>query len=523
VAICKDLKIDWINVEREKNFVSSIEKLDFSGNKLNLSDDTFAKWNILNLHSFNLSGNNIGNITKFAFVGFVELMDLDLSRNSLSSIDSKAFENTLNMRVLRLANNRLTEIHPSTFSSFSQLRHLDLSNNSISTIDGVTFFGCADLEWLSLANNRLTALHSPIFQNQSNLSYLDVSGNLITKIEGEVFYYNVKLETLLLVSNNISEFNLSEFRKDNELSHLDESGSRIKELDSLAILRLKTLNLSRNSLQTLRSRSFSNLKQLRNLSLTGNNISEINDEAFCGLENLEYLDLSSNSVKNISLSVFQDMLPQMGTNVSIRTCVPKIRILNLSNNRIHFFNFGGYHTFITTYNISIIFSEIQLLDLSGNCVSLFDDHSVNLLNTSGDLINFRNNLCFYGCSSSQDVYKIVNVTSLNCANQGASGTEKCDISENNGCSTTVNETDMNLKEKGENITTVESVPKSVVRKNSSHVNETKPFLPANILIFGIYASSVFVAVVVVLVITHVVGTPEPDEFWWEDKLAKRNY
>jgi hypothetical protein len=54
-------------------------------------------------------------------------------------------------------------------------------------------------------------------------------------------------------------------------------------------------------------------------------------------------------------------------------------------------------------------------------------------------------------------------------------------------------------------------------------NVNKTPLPEYILIFGIYASSVFVAIVVVLVITHVVGKPEPDDFWWEDKLAKRSY
>ena len=49
--------------------------------------------------------------------------------------------------------------------------------------------------------------------------------------------------------------------------------------------------------------------------------------------------------------------------------------------------------------------------------------------------------------------------------------------------------------------------------NSTDKNpESQTSLPENVLISGIYASSVFVAIVVVLVITHVVGKPEPDEF-----------
>jgi len=63
VAICKDLQIDGINREREGRFETEIEQLDFSGNKLSsINSETFIIWNVLNLHFFNLSGNNIFNI-----------------------------------------------------------------------------------------------------------------------------------------------------------------------------------------------------------------------------------------------------------------------------------------------------------------------------------------------------------------------------------------------------------------------------------------------------------------------------
>jgi len=525
VATCKDLKTDGINTEREGKFEKEIEQLDISGNKLSsINPETFGIWNVFNLHSFNLSGNNILNITKFTFVGFLKLENLDLSSNNISRIDCEAFEFTPKMKVLRLrsnrlteicpqtfillehlrnldlsnnmissiqpetlrnnsvlewlslANNRLTEILPDTLRLLRHLRHLDLSNNMISSIEPETLHQNSVLKWLSLANNRLTEIHLEIFRNQRKLSYLDLSGNRITEIEGAMFHRTRKLETMLLSSNNIFEYNASASYEENELFYIDLSRNTIERLGSLTF--------SRNCLQSLRSRSFSILEEKRNISSTGNNISENNDKAFVGLENLKYLDLSSNNVSKISLSVFHNILPQNGIDTSEKTCVSKIKGMNLSNNANHSSNFEKDYPFKFT---SIILCNVELLDLNENCLSIFDDNSLNVLNTSGTLINLTNNTYTYECSFCQDVNETMNVTSLNCLSKG-----KRNISEHNNYSTNV-ETFSEYKR------------------------------PENVLIFGIYVSSVFVAIVLVLVITHVVGKPEPDAFWWEDKLAKRNY
>jgi Leucine-rich repeat (LRR) protein len=578
VATCKDLEIDGIDTAREGWFETDIEQLDFSGNKLSsINPDTFGLWNVLNLHSFNLSGNNILNITKFTFSGFSNLENLDLSSNNISWIDCEAFEFTPHMAVVRLRSNRLTEICPHTFSpleylwyldlsnnmissiqpetlhqnsvlewlslatnrlteihpetlrvlrhlrhlDFSNnmissiqpetlhqnsslewlslannrlnvidpdtlrllrhLRHMDLSNNMLSSTEPETFHNNSVLEWLSLANNRLSEIHLEIFRKQRTLSYLDLSGNRITKIEGAMFHRTRNLEILLLSSNNIFEYSASASNKENELFYIDLSRNTIERLGSLTF--------SRNCLQSLHSRNFSILEEKRNSSSNGNNTSEINVEAFVGLENLKYLDLSSNNVSKISLSVFHNILPQNEIVTSEDTCVSLIKGMNLSNNAKHSSNLGKDYPFNLT---SIILCNVEILELKENCLSIFDDNPVNVLNTSGTLINLTNNTYTYECSLSQDINETMNVTSLNCLSQG-----KLKISEHNNYSTTV--------------------------ETSSENEVSQPLLHENVLIFGIYASSVFVAIIVVLVITHVVGKPEPDEFWWEDKLAKRNY
>jgi hypothetical protein len=165
------------------------------------------------------------------------------------------------------------------------------------------------------------------------------------------------------------------------------------------------------------------------------------------------------------------MLPQTEMISSDETCVSKVDGLNSSNIS---FNFWDYLSHNLT---SIILRKMELSELRENSLSIFADISLNVLNISGTLINLTGNPHTYECFLSQDINENINITSLNCLSQGDLSTEE--------------------------------------RSNTT--------LPENVVIFGIYACSVFVAVVVVLVITYVVGKPEPDEFWWEDKLEKRNY
>jgi hypothetical protein len=213
------------------------------------------------------------------------------------------------------------------------------------------------------------------------------------------------------------------------------------------------------------------------------------------------------------------MFPQKEVNESEGTYVSETNVSNSSGNKTHQFNNTEYYPF---NNTSIVLCEMELLVLRENCSSFFDENSLNLFNTSRALINVTNNPCSCECSSSQDVYKIINVTSLNCVIQGDLITEKCNTSARNDSSTTVQSvsatSDGNVNTKYMDFN--KEVDDEIIVENKK---EPEPSLPANVLILGIYAFSVFVAVVVVLVITRIVGKPEPDVFWWEEKLAKRNY
>jgi hypothetical protein len=213
------------------------------------------------------------------------------------------------------------------------------------------------------------------------------------------------------------------------------------------------------------------------------------------------------------------MVPRMEANTTESDYVSNITYLNLAKNKIHYFPFKEYVSSLTdSCSTSIKFCK---LDLKGNCLSVLDDESVNALGKSAAVVELSDNPWSCECSdSSESVYRMLSDNrTLECATPEYLKGKSC-IGVKHDChsatstsgtdSSLANEADANLEENGGE--------KPKLGTNS----ESEPFR-ASVLIFIIYIILVLVAVVIVLGIIRAVGKPEPDEYWWEDKLAKRNY
>jgi Leucine-rich repeat (LRR) protein len=518
VVICNEISTGEDILEGEK-FGNSVKKLEMCGNNLTvLNNNMFSECDLLLLQSVNLSNNSITEIKKFAFYGLAELEYLDISGNKITSVHNETFVTNPNLTFLSLACNKLETIHEETFSGLGKLQHLNLSDNSITSIPPKIFGANENLESLRLASNKLTIINSSTFQNQSNLIYLDLSGNRITKIEGGTFNYTTILKSLLLANNILSELHPSAFHEDNQISYMDISGNRIEKLENLTFYQLQNLSVSRNVIRRLGPRNFSNCTELLNLVLSENNISEISSEAFYGLEKLEYLDLSSNNITNISSFVFQDMLHQTEVNTSESVCVSKMKFLNLAKNKIYSFNFKEYLPLKNSHNISFKFCELKVLNLSQNCLSTLDDMSMSLLRNSTVLTYLSDNPWSCECSLSQIVYKELNENvTLKCATSEYLKAKTC-IALKDPCQSSMSPSET---ASGTEIEAQDNSQKEGENEKFEKETQLKGFLETH-FIFVSYVFTVCVAIVVVLIITCAVGEPEPDEFWWEDKLAKRN-
>ncbi|XP_026827349.1 adhesion G protein-coupled receptor A3 isoform X2 [Ooceraea biroi] len=107
----------------------------------------------------------------------VEIIQLDLSKNIIHTIQANVFMNLTNLRRLDLSENKISSVGENCFNGLENLERLDLSQNQISTIDSYAFKKLSNLKRLKLNGNGLTALKEGTFHGLKTLKQLDLSNN----------------------------------------------------------------------------------------------------------------------------------------------------------------------------------------------------------------------------------------------------------------------------------------------------------------------------------------------------------
>ncbi len=98
---------------------------------------------------------------------------------------------------LRLSNNHIRKIPEFAFKDLANLFELDLSSNSIETLDsGVTFVGLASLLRLDLSNNRIKSLTFDTFVGAEGIVHLILERNPIINVDQRAFDILVSLRRL---------------------------------------------------------------------------------------------------------------------------------------------------------------------------------------------------------------------------------------------------------------------------------------------------------------------------------------
>jgi len=97
--------------------------------------------NLKNLQVLELEGNQLAEIPSNAFPQHSQLAVLNLSGNKIKTIGANAFGKLTKLTRLDLAANQLTSdgINDSSFSGLSSLESLDISNNTLSTLNEKIF------------------------------------------------------------------------------------------------------------------------------------------------------------------------------------------------------------------------------------------------------------------------------------------------------------------------------------------------------------------------------------------------
>jgi Leucine-rich repeat (LRR) protein len=102
---------------------------------------------------------NLAELSSNSFENLVNLIDVRLSKNYLTNLDSCLFENTNRLDFLSLKGNQLSKIRINTFKNLIDLKHTIFSNNFIiSIIERNAFKGLYSLKILFLESNNISNL-----------------------------------------------------------------------------------------------------------------------------------------------------------------------------------------------------------------------------------------------------------------------------------------------------------------------------------------------------------------------------
>ncbi|XP_039313898.1 chondroadherin isoform X2 [Solenopsis invicta] len=267
-----------------------------------------------------LRRNRIARIDYHAFKELVNLTELDLSHNQLTSMQlqphifegkfsPEAYEPLSNLQILNLANNDLHWLHQSLFEHLVSLTVLNLSGNPFGVFEYRTSIAISSLSYLEdldISYCKLKELPNSQFHNSKHLKKLNLTGNLLTVVPkaleeaGSLEYLRLDANPIRVIDRLNAFPNLSNLRElrmhgMSNLTAIGNSGlsaltgleilhvqncEKLGKIDEYALAHktsegmiwppLKKLNLASNALRYLPMLLVSRWDKLEELRLTNN-------------------------------------------------------------------------------------------------------------------------------------------------------------------------------------------------------------------------------------------------------------
>lgn len=164
--------------EIPKTLSAEIQNLDLTGNDLyEITRHAFEDVRLINLKKLILKECKLMTIQKNGLAGLAIMIELDLSKNSLKSLQPDVFRETAKIRWILLNDNLLEKLEDGLFTNLPYLQKVDLSNNRIVQIGVKTFMNVPKLNILRLDGNKLEHLKIDTLSALTSLSNLDVHDN----------------------------------------------------------------------------------------------------------------------------------------------------------------------------------------------------------------------------------------------------------------------------------------------------------------------------------------------------------
>ena len=339
------------------DIASNTFRIDIRNNHIqNIDDSSFSFTTFTALEEIYLYNNEIESISRGAFTGLTKVTTLGLTNNKIQELELSANDLPL-LDELKLENNEMTTM-PVFHGSFSVLKTIFLNINKISTISSENFENITGLETIYISSNELAAF--------------DVSKRLSSGL--------INFERLHLSNNMLQELELisDDFPNLNDLELINNDLTKMPTFRGM-FLKLESLKLGGNKINSTSSEIFENITHLKTLDLSGNELTEFelmkSDSGIDGLD-LEYLDLSNNALlkfeTNYTFPNLSELLlynNDLSTMPKLAGTYTKIKELNVFGNNLTKSSVVGFKD-----KFSISSDGLFKLDL-GNNLALVDDLS----------------------------------------------------------------------------------------------------------------------------------------------------
>ncbi|KAL8612645.1 hypothetical protein ACOMHN_044586 [Nucella lapillus] len=388
---------------------SGLEVINLSN--MTISDPTlFSQVSLLALQGLDLSVNAISSVPTATFRSISSLRKLDLSRNVLTGL-GEGFGDLVNLVELNVSHNRLSSFKGSAVGQMGRLTSLDLSHNqlleatevelsalrnlrlldlSFNTLQSVVLPGdCNHLVKLDFTSNAITTLPSMAdMRSLSHLVKLDVMSNAIIPLPSVSDMRSLRFFSVS--DNNLQSLGAFLFTEATDIWVANFSNNDLTSVDHRAFLPAspRVIDLSGNYLT--RTQFFS-WTATREVYLQNNKLNEVDQQTFYGMDTLNVLDLRHNNLSAISDETFKFLgnattlllsnnSLQMSNFFTLLRSMVSLESLDLGFNQIETINATSFQPLASLRSLSLAKNKLKVipvelfhnletlaeLDISGN-------------------------------------------------------------------------------------------------------------------------------------------------------------
>ncbi|KAK7929485.1 hypothetical protein WMY93_005880 [Mugilogobius chulae] len=269
-----------------------------------------------NISRLDISHNRLVRVAHQQLSRYPELMDLDVSFNSISKLDEKMCQMVPLLQILNIEKNQMLEPTTQELCHCTNLVWLNMASNRLK-LKQDSFAGLQNLTFLDISNNNLKSAELSIKPQLLRLIYLALGYNDIKTLKTGDFNFlrQSSLLVLNLSSVPLTTVEPNSFKNIASLRTLILDGSKIetrvlsKICRELAGSKIEALSLKNMKLGSLNNETFTGLTNtnITSLDLSGNELSKIDTGSFLGLHKLQSLNMANNKLKQLKNDTFKGL------------------------------------------------------------------------------------------------------------------------------------------------------------------------------------------------------------------------